>query len=247
MPRRFFTAHPLKSEPLVLAGGEAHHLSHVLRLKAGDEVVLFDGTGEEATAQVVKVSSGQVMLAVKSRRIATTELPFPLILGTAVPKGDRFSWLVEKATELGVTRLIPLRTARSIVDPGSGKLDKMRNTVIAASKQCGRSQLMVIDEPCDWGKFLQKELSEHQGWVADLAGVSPLDREATAPEVSGGTGLVLAVGPEGGLTTEEVAAAAGLGAKLVSLGPRILRTETAALALATLAAAACSARLGLGN
>lgn len=247
MPRRFFTAHPLKNETLVLAGGEAHHLSHVLRLKAGDEVVLFDGTGEEATAQILTVASGQVTLAVKSRRIATTELPFPLILGTAVPKGDRFSWLVEKATELGVTRLIPLRCARSIVDPGSGKLDKMRNTVIAASKQCGRSQLMVIDEPCDWGRFLQKELPGQQAWVADFAGVSPLDLEATAGSYPGGPGLVLAVGPEGGLTTGEVAAAAELGAKLVSLGPRILRTETAALALATLAAAACSARSGPQN
>lgn len=229
MARRFFVPHPLDVPRLLLSGGEAHHLLHVLRLTIGDKVVLFDGVGNEATARIESISADSAELTILETRSGTAENVVPVILGTAVPKGDRFSWLVEKATELGVSRLIPLNTQRSIVDPGEGKLSKMRQTVVAASKQCGRTRLMEIDPPITWRKFVEQEFPQGNALVAHPSGERlciPVD-EPVRP-------IILAIGPEGGLTDAELELALEHGARLVSLGPRILRVETAGLALAAL-------------
>lgn len=229
MPRRFFVTGPLRAGPLRLAGAEAHHLLRVLRIGVGQSVVLFDGSGREAPADVTAVAENAVELAVHEPRAACTEPAVELVLAVAVPKGDRFGWLVEKATELGVRRLVPLVTERSIVIPGPGKLEKMRRTIVEASKQCGRTRLMELAEPVDWPAFVASEFAAGPAWVAHPAGVS-IDFGA-APA----TGRVLAaVGPEGGFTEPEMELAARHGATLASLGPRILRIETAALALAAL-------------
>ncbi|MBS0264010.1 MAG: RNA methyltransferase, partial [Planctomycetes bacterium] len=145
----------------------------------------------------------------------------------AVPKGDRFGWLVEKATELGVARLVPLLTERSVVIPGDGKLDKMRRTIIEASKQCRRSRLMELDESQEWPAFTSRQPTDRPFWVAHPTG-QPLER-STLP-VAGH--LTVAIGPEGGFTDREIALAVAQGARLITLGARILRIETAALAVA---------------
>jgi 16S rRNA (uracil1498-N3)-methyltransferase len=200
-------------------------------MQIGQQVWLFDGTGEEALAEIVASSQDDAVLRILQRRPAQTETSQPLILGTAVPKGDRFRWLVEKATELGIQRLVPLQTQRSIVDPREGKLDRLRQTVVEASKQCGRSSLMNIDPVTDWKKFVAQEFVGKTGYIAHPGGES-LDLGSHAA----GEPIVVAVGPEGGFTDAEVDSAVAAGAKLVSLGPRILRIETAALALAALLA-----------
>ena len=241
MPRRFLLRQPLGVSKVILTGGEAHHLTNVLRRQVGDEVLLFDGEGIEARARIVSLESaggGSVELEIISHGPAKTETRLPIILATAVPKGDRFEWLVEKVTELGVARIVPLLTERSIVNPGAGKLDKLRNAVIAASKQSGRSRLMEIETPLTWSEFLARETGHGILCVADPSGdpVGHLDWDTGKP-------IVIAIGPEGGLTERELAAAVAAGAKLVSLGPRILRIETAAVALAAL----ISIRLGDGS
>jgi 16S rRNA (uracil1498-N3)-methyltransferase len=192
-------------------------------------VVLFDGGLTEASGEVARIGAGIVELQVQEPRVACTESPVELVLGVAVPKGDRFGWLVEKATELGVSRLIPLVTARSVVNPGAGKLEKMRRTIIEASKQCRRARLMELDEPVIWPDFVGRELGAGGAWIAHPSGVAwdftQMPREGQ---------MVAAVGPEGGFTEAEIEMAAERGAALLSLGPRVLRIETAALALATL-------------
>ncbi|HLJ10959.1 MAG TPA: RsmE family RNA methyltransferase [Planctomycetaceae bacterium] len=229
MPRRFWVDQPLAVGKRRLAGPQAHHLIHVLRIGVGERVVLFDGGPLEAGATVTGIAEGAVELAIDELSEANTELVTAIVLGAAVPKGDRFGWLIEKATELGVTRFVPLVAERSVVHPGEGKLDKMRRTVIEASKQCGRARLMEIASPMAWPDFVERELSSGNGWVAHIAG-QPLVAEFARQEGP----IVAAVGPEGGFTDAELELATRAGAKLVSLGPRVLRIATAALTLAAL-------------
>lgn len=227
MSRRFYLPQAFDVPRLVLEGAEAHHLLHVLRLGVGQDVILFDGRGIEALARIESVSQSTAELQIQELRTAATETPVPIILGTAVPKGDRFGWLVEKATELGVARLVPLNTQRSIVEPGAGKLEKMRQTVVAASKQSGRSRLMEIGAPTSWREFVEREFSEGDAFIAHPSG-ELLDQKFVAPARP----IVVAIGPEGGFTEAEVAFACEHGGKLVCLGPRVLRIETAALVMA---------------
>ncbi len=139
MSRRYYSAAPLTSPRATLDGGEAHHLLHVLRATPGMRVVLFDGSGCEFDAEVASCGRAIVELAIVGRREVNRELAQPLVLGVPLPKGDRQRWLVEKAVELGVTRLVPLRTEHSteLGENASGKLDRY---VIEASKQCGRNR-----------------------------------------------------------------------------------------------------------
>ncbi len=246
MRRRFFVSGPLGAGPLRLSGPEAHHLIHVLRIAPGQQIVLFDGSGFEAVADVVATDAGAVELAVAQPQGAFSEPPVPVILASAVPKGERFAWLVEKATELGVARLVPLITERSVVVPGDGKLERMRRTVIESCKQCGRAQLMEISPPTRWAEFVARELAVHGGWVAHPGGEPPRrtpsvlsppagrGEERGAESAGPPLALVGAVGPEGGLTDAELELALAAGGTLVALGPRILRIETAGIVLAAL-------------
>src|SRR5690606_38633593 len=140
----FYLPESLDRPELTLTGSEAHHLSHVLRLGPGAIVTLFDGEGNEAVAEVISTGKRDVRLKQHSFANRFDPTDVSITLAVAPPKGDRFRWMVEKATELGVARLVPLLTTRTIVDPRESKLDKLRQTVIAACKQCGRSRLMEI-------------------------------------------------------------------------------------------------------
>jgi 16S rRNA (uracil1498-N3)-methyltransferase len=199
-----------------------------LRIGVGDTVILFDGRGGEAAATVTDCAAGVVELTVGESHVEGDD-GREIILAAAVPKGDRFGWMIEKATELGVARFVPLITKRSVVVPGEGKFVKMRRTIVEASKQCGRARLMELTAPVAWPEFVATLLGPTAGWVADPAG-EPIE----APRTLSSGPFVAAIGPEGGFTHAELELATAAGAKLISLGPRILRIETAALALAAL-------------
>jgi len=230
MTARYYAPHLSEAETCELEGTEFHHLTHVMRTSVGDQIVLFDGKGNAAEAETVEISRSRAVLHILKR--TSEPAPGPIVvLATAVPKGDRFRWLVEKATELGVSRLIPLQTARSITEPGGTKLDKMRSTVIEACKQSGRNRLMTIDPVTDWQSFLAAARATGRLLVADPSGAPQASLCETKPDERP---IVLVIGPEGGLTDVEVIQAVDAGGRCISLGPRILRTETAAIALAAL-------------
>ncbi|MGC1274830.1 MAG: 16S rRNA (uracil(1498)-N(3))-methyltransferase [Planctomycetaceae bacterium] len=231
MSERFYLPGPLDLPELRLSGPEAHHLAHVLRLGPGATVTLFDGTGRETAAKVVAVSKRDVALQPRSSVRTSGATPIPVTLAVSPPKGDRFRWIVEKATELDVTRLVPLLTQRSVVDPRDGKLDKLRQTVIAACKQSGRNRLMEITPPTEYPVFLDSEAANDRRLLLH-PGATPLMSIDIAPETV--SGITLLIGPEGGFTTEEVDQAVAGGVLLASLGRTILRTETAALAAAAI-------------
>lgn len=231
MPNRFYLADLSEAGSAILEDLEAHHLIHVLRASPGDIVELFNGAGLVASAQIVSLHKRDAKLQILGSH---REEPSPrqIIVATAVPKGDRFDWLIEKATELGVTRIIPLRTARSVVDPRESKLEKLRQTVIAACKQSGRNHLLELESTTTWSDFVTRELGQAACYIAHPG---PTTRSASASLWDGKSSILFAIGPEGGFTEEEVELAVGHGAKPISLGPRILRIETAALALAACA------------
>jgi 16S rRNA (uracil1498-N3)-methyltransferase len=234
MSERFFLADPITTNRVMLDGPEAHHLLHVMRASVGDHVTLFDASGAEFTAIVEILRRSDAELRVTARREVDRELSFSLTLGVALPKGDRQKWLVEKLTELGVTTLVPLTTERSVAQPNENAIERLQRSVVEAAKQCGRNRLMKIAAPQAWNDWLsqsaihnpQSEV-EPRRFIAHPSGSSlgELDRSQTAA-------TYLTIGPEGGLTDSEVATAAAAGWQTVSLGPRILRVETAAIALA---------------
>ena len=234
MADRFFAAEPITGTTALLAGAEAHHLIHVLRAKPGLAVTLFDGSGAEFSAQVIRLGRSEVELAVVERHEPDRELPLRVTLGVALPKQDRQRWLVEKMVELGATRLVPLLARRAVAQPSPEALERLRRTVVEASKQCGRNRLMEIapgQAPAEFFASFDSapvRLLAHPGAIplrTALAETSAAVERATAAEAA------LAIGPEGGFTDDEVAAAAALGWRKVDLGSRILRIETAACAL----------------
>lgn len=238
MSERYFVENPIEDSSARLAGGEAHHLIHVMRAKVGDEVTLFDGSGAQFAARVTRVGRAEVELEVVSRSLVERELSTALILGAALPKGDRARWLAEKATELGVARLAPLETRYAGERPSAAALEKLRRAVIEASKQCGRNRLMDVAEPRPLDTFLcgagetELRLIAHPGGRRCRAVLDELLPPGKPP-----SRVSLAIGPEGGFTQGEIDAAQSHGWHAVDLGRRVLRVETAALVLASLVVA----------
>jgi 16S rRNA (uracil1498-N3)-methyltransferase len=228
MADRFYTSSNLGHGPVLLQGPEAHHLTTVCRFRPGDRVALFNGDGREYIAEVESADRKRVALTIVEVLAPRRELPFRLELAAPLPKGDRADFLIEKLTELGVTDFVPLRTERSVVHPRETKLDRLQRAVIEASKQCGRNVLMRIHELTDWTQYCRKPGGPAARFIAHPAGPAGGFENLTGDRCC-------VVGPEGGFTEEEIAAALAAGWQQVGLGPRILRLETAALALAVLA------------
>jgi 16S rRNA (uracil1498-N3)-methyltransferase len=209
-----------------LSGPEAHHLAVVCRLRPGDRVCLFNGDGREYHAAIVDADKRQAQLQIESVHALSRELSFPVEVAAPLPRGDRAQFLIEKLTELGVTTFVPLTTRRSV--SREAKLERLERYVIEASKQCGRNVLMSVRPYVDWEEYCRRSDLPATRVLAHVGGTEKLNVYRQA--------MVLAVGPEGGFTDEEVAAAEQAGWRIVGLGPRILRVETAALVLATVAA-----------
>jgi 16S rRNA (uracil1498-N3)-methyltransferase len=231
MAARFYVNCPLSVGPVVLTGPESHHLATVLRARPGAAVCLFNGDGAEYQAEIIEVHKKQVVMEITGRRTPQRELDFRLEIAAPLPKADRGDFLLEKLTEMGVTRFVPLRTQRSIVNPREARLEKLERAVIEASKQCGRNVLMEIGPVTEWGAYCRDAELPPARLVAHPGGL-PLSAECPAGDVA------IAVGPEGGFTDDEIGMARSEGWRAVDLGPRILRVETAALALAVKCSAA---------
>ncbi len=227
MLHRFFSESPSAEGSVQIAGAEAHHLLHVLRLGVGDEVMLFDGRGDEFRASIANVSRQEVECIIEERSAADRELAFDLTLGVALPKGDRQRWLVEKAVELGVTQIIPLRCDRSVVRGSDRPSERLQRAVIEASKQCGRNRLAEIAPAADFVDWVDRTPVGGLRLFAHPAASKPI-QDLLVYNVL--TKVDIAIGPEGGFSQEEFALARTAGWHPVNLGPRLLRVETAALA-----------------
>ena len=220
---RLFVQTPLTAGAVVeLDSAQANYLGNVMRLKQGGQLLVFDGVSGEWLAEIAEAGKRRMMLAVVEPTRPQESVP-DLWLAFAPVKKGRVEWLVEKAVELGVARLQPVVTQRTIVDKLN--LDRMRAHIIEAAEQCGRTALADISEPVKLEAFLKARDIARTLYFADESGGEPALATFTP-----GPALIL-TGPEGGFTPGEAASIrAAPNATPISLGPRILRAETAALA-----------------
>ena len=229
MKPRFYSDQPIDpaAVDVTLEGPEHQHLSKVLRLRAGDEVQLFDGSGREFAAVIRECGRNASQLQIESCAEVDRELSFPLTLGVALPKGDRQQWLVEKCVELGVTKLTPLVTTRGVAQPHEKALVRLQKWIINASKQCRRNRLMQVTPAETVDQFFARG---HQHTV--LVMHPETHPQSAPPSVKSGdpSPIYVGIGPEGGFSDDEIDLARNSNCQLVSLGDRILRIETAALA-----------------
>ncbi len=234
MPRRevfYAPAKNFENEFVTLVEDELHHLTRVLHHKVGDRITVVDGAGIAALdSEIVELTReyARVRILKKVRRYG--EPYVHLTLAQAVPKGARFDWVIEKATELGVSEFWPLLCARGEVEAGENKLERWRRLALAAMKQSCRSFLPIIQAPlafetmCKQSREYQLNLFAHEGSEegAHRLTAAPVPRKA-----------LIAIGPEGGFTDEEVRQARVVNMEALSLGPRRLRSETAGLVAVT--------------
>ena len=222
---------------VAFAADDAHKLRNVLRKRSGDRVEVVDSAGEAFAAR----------LDVDARAV-TAQLEEPLLregaepalrvtLAQAIPKGNKMDFVIEKATELGVERIIPVRTARVIAaDTNAAKVERWRRIAKSAAQQSGRTHVPGVDDIVSWDALLTSFARFDRVYVPwELAPPLPL-RDALAHDVADARTVLLAIGPEGGFAANEIARATDAGAKVVSLGRRILRTETAALVVLSILA-----------
>ncbi len=218
---RLFVRHPLgEGASVALDSAQANYLGNVLRMSVGAELLLFDGASGEWLARIAEAGKKRMVLAV-ARRTRPLEAVPDVTLAFAPVKRTQTDWLVEKATELGAARLQPVITQRTVVE--RVKLERLQSIAIEAAEQCGRTLLPEIAEPISLARLVEQR--GRTLYFADENGGEP-----AAIAFVPGPAIIL-TGPEGGFTNEERAAiCAAPGTRAISLGPRILRAETAALA-----------------
>ncbi len=233
-PRRFFvSAGTLKAGNITLSGDLAHRLARVLRLRRGDRVVLTEGGEREFEVELTGVGANAVTGVVRGDRPSPPEPAIEVVLYQSLIRPNRFDLAIEKGTELGVARFVPVINALSQTDEASqGRAERWRRLVVEAAEQCGRGRLPAIDPPLPFeealagapGLLVVPYEAERANRLAEYLRSLP-ERPRT---------VSLFIGPEGGYADEEIALASESGAALVTLGRQVLRSETAAVVAAAI-------------
>jgi 16S rRNA (uracil1498-N3)-methyltransferase len=221
---------PLESGRVTDLGPDAsHHVLKVLRLRVGDALVVFDGSGSEFAAEIESCAQSRVRVRVLEPRPGVAESPLRITLVQAITRADRMDWTLQKATELGAHAIAPVLSARSVVkldgEQARRKVEHWRAIVVNACEQCARSTLPIVREPEPLADYLARPRLSGRSVVLEPTASDEL------ASIAGGDGdLELLIGPEGGFEPTELEFAARSGFETRRLGPRILRTETAGVA-----------------
>lgn len=231
---RLFVAAPLGvGQAVPLPPAAARHALRALRLRAGERVTLFNGQGGEYQGVLVHEAAATVTVEIDTFLEREAELPYAVTVAQGLPEGDKMDWIVEKAAELGANRLVPLELARSVVrltgERAQRRRERWQQVAQAAAEQCGRNRILAVEPVAslsDWLGPLQN--AGAAGRYVLLPGPGKPLRDL--PRALPGDEIILAVGPEGGFTAEEVKQLQGAHFVAVTLGERVLRTETAGLA-----------------
>jgi len=236
MPRFFVPPSEFQKDTPALDAAESHHAIHVLRLAPGDKITLFDGEGHEAIAKLESVEGSCVLARVISRS-TSRPLSCEITLAQAIPKGKNMELIVQKAVELGAARIVPLLSDRTVVHLKGEDLERKRakwaGVALEACKQCGQNRLPAVETPITVKAFLERARRFELPLIASLqpgavhikAALAAFANEHGRPPAS----VAILIGPEGDFTPAETAAALSAGFRGVTLGPIILRTETAAI------------------
>jgi len=230
---RIYVPHPLQpGRDIELPTQAGEHIARVLRLDRGHPLRLFDGRGGEYAGEIASLAKRAATARVLSATpVVDRESPLRITLGQGIARGEKMDWILQKATELGVARIVPLITHRTEVkldaDRAERRLAHWEAVLASACEQCGRNRLPRIDEPvklADWAAALDADADAGVRLALDPNG------DANARDLVPAAQVTLVVGPEGGLSETDLAALAQAGFRGLRLGPRILRTETAGLA-----------------
>jgi len=226
MPRAYLPPTSWTETPF-LEGDEAKHLAQVLRIQPGQWITVFDGLGNYAEAKVLSVSKQRIAIMLDLAESKPTPLP-EITLAQAIPKGKNMDWIVQKAVELGVSRIQPLVTRHTIVSPGEDKAEKWRRTALEACKQCGHFTIPIIEDPLPFAEWLTKRSPADLELIASLAD-DPQNFRETIQSHPALANITIAIGPEGDFSPEEASAALAAGFIPVTLGDLVLRVETATM------------------
>ncbi|MHC4740492.1 MAG: 16S rRNA (uracil(1498)-N(3))-methyltransferase [Planctomycetota bacterium] len=238
MNRFFISESDIQGERVVLDGDQAHQIFHVLRMKAGERITVLDNTGMEYEAVLTSVGKNEVSGRIESRRAGAGEPGVEITLYQSLLGREKFELVLQKCTEVGVSRFVPVVTQRSLVRDADAvtpkKLTRWRRIITEAAEQSHRSRIPELAEPMRFEEVLSESNTYDRYLVA-----SPHEQQTTLQDALQGDkdrwkSVGLLIGPEGGLTEQETGAALEAGAVAVSLGRRILRTETAAIVAAAL-------------
>ncbi len=231
IPRVFTTQALEPNSSLVLAEAQSHYLSKVLRMQAGRELILFNGEGGEYRAEITAIHKKNIDVSVKEFSAENRQSHLQLELAIGVSRGERMDWVLQKATELGVTKIIPLMTERTEVKLGGERADKKmehwQQILISACEQCQRNILPELSEPKQFSDWIGKCDAELK-FVLHHRDNQGLPKNKTTESVA------LLIGPEGGLDENEITQAIAQKFSPLTLGPRVLRTETAPVAAISL-------------
>ncbi len=237
MHRFYLEPNEWNAGPLVLSGAEAHHARNVLRLQPGDKAVLFDGRGREMTAEIVADESSRLELR-KLHEATFPPLPCRITLGQAIPKGKNMDLIVQKAVEIGAAEIAPLISDRTVVhldeEAAAQKQTKWQTVALEAAKQCGQNWLPEVRRPQKLAQFFAQAPRFDLQLIGSLQ-ASALHLKKILAEYAtehGGArpvSVLMLIGPEGDFTPAELALAHSHGCRPITLGPIILRVETAAI------------------
>jgi 16S rRNA (uracil1498-N3)-methyltransferase len=233
LTRVYIDAPVIAGKHLLLEGSAANHVARVLRLRVGDALTLFNGGGGEFGAHIDEIHKDSVLVRVAEHRSTDRESSLSLTLAQGISRGERMDWVIQKATELGTARIVPVSTKRSVVRlderQAERKWQHWRAIAVAACEQCGRNRIPELTEPVDFYELLASAAAAPTRLLLSPGGDTRLDDLEDV-----GAGIMVLIGPEGGLEDIEQEAALAAGFKTVRLGPRVLRTETAAIAALTI-------------
>jgi 16S rRNA (uracil1498-N3)-methyltransferase len=235
MPR-FFVSDPIDArEEITIRGQEARHIDRVLRLRAGDRVDIFDGTGKEYQGKITRQGSQAVTVRILETTVPDRESPLTVIMGQSLIKGNKMDFIIQKATEMGVSEFVPFVSVRSITRLDGSKsdhrVDRWRKITVAASKQCGRVIPMRVESVLGFDETLRRSSAGTQRIILWERGEGKLKAflRKKDQQSAGFPGVYFLVGPEGGFSDEEVRQAEAAHFVPVGLGSRLLRAETAGL------------------
>ena len=229
MPRFFINYTPAVGQTAVIEGADARHIAGSLRMTPGEGLTLCDGAGTDYACTVTAVERERVELSVDAATPTTAEPTLAVTLYMGLPKGDKMELIIQKCVELGVTAIVPVTTARSIVKldakDAAKKQARWQKIADEAAGQSGRGILPAVEAPISWKQALARFAAENT-LLCYEGGGEPIGRLVTPAD----TAVSLVVGPEGGFDPAEVAAVTAVGGRIATLGPRILRCETAPIA-----------------
>jgi 16S rRNA (uracil1498-N3)-methyltransferase len=233
MHRFFVSEESLQGKQVVFTGRQAHQIRNVLRIKSGDHVIVLDNTGCEYTVVLTKVGRQDVVGEVVSRQQVQAEPRTQITLYQSLLAREKFEWVLQKCTEVGVTKFVPMITGRSIVRRTdaitSRKLSRWRDIITEAAEQSGRGQIPQLDAPVNFVDAVCRLGDFDHCLIGTLGAAGSSVRDILRTGDTEPATVALFIGPEGGFTDDEIADACSKGATAFSLGKRILRTETAAV------------------